>query len=199
MTLEALERVRERNESLARQADPIRTNRRARDTGEGPTPEWQAKTPHEAPQKDQQTDRKNHRRMSNWTMEFRKRNSPFEAHHVETCERFHAYWHAREGHDMRRVSDGVSFDSDLPFCEFAGNMLHLAKSVVGHEQIWQTLELFVIHEKSLEDIGKMFRPTIRDDKILRAHGAAVILLGLNPVADMWGLGPRQRSIDRKAA
>lgn len=199
MTLEALERVRERNESLARQADPIRTNRRARDTGEGPTPEWLRKHEHQKAHTDQKTQASADRKIGQAEIAFNA--GQISQDHFSAAKRLYiVYCGGVLGADVRQDDEmpGTPYDPDYPAREAMNSDIDYIRRVIGSPRVWDVLVRWCVEDEPPGKIGATYcRST--NKSVRKAVAMTLIEEGLDACAWAWGISQHSRSRDRPAA
>ena len=162
-----------------------------------PTKEWLGKFYHQTPGTDQKTDSRAYRRLS--LAEETLKRGDITREQFDASERLHRIFHGANGADVRSDFGGTPYDPDYPAQEAMASDLAHARAVIRLKPMWDALEMFAIEEQPLTAIGRMIRRGVKDHKIARAAGLTVVSIGLDLLADTWGISQHQRSRDRRAA
>lgn len=162
-----------------------------------PTPEWMAKHRHQAAHEDQRTKTTCYRRVS-LAQETLDRGD-ITREQFDAAERFHRIWHGSQGADVRTDFGGTPYDPDYPAQEAMSSDLAYARGKIRLKPMWDALEAFCVFETSLHDIGRQYASGKASRALARASGLTLVSIGLDLLADAWGISQQQRSRDRKAA
>lgn len=162
-----------------------------------PTDEWLEKNHHTPAQEDQKTKARAYRKIS--LIEDLKNREEITPEQYQAGERFHRIWHGAHGADVRMDFGGLPYDPDYPAQEAMASDLRYARSVIRLVHIWRALEMFLIEEKPLTDIHQEVLRKSVSRPIARAAGLTLVSVGLDLLADAWGISQHARDRERADA
>jgi hypothetical protein len=149
-----------------------------------PTTEWLRKHDYEAPQIDQETDRRAWRVVTPFDRLFKR--GELEFFQLRAAEKLETHWRGSQGHDVR-LSDEHSGGSGERL-EYPRSY-HTAMIVAAKRQLlpreWLAILGLLDGGDDLESAGRKWRACGRRE-IARAQGLALVSTGLERLAFLWG-------------
>lgn len=154
-----------------------------------PTPEWLARNRGnvEAPQRDQKVQRHAYRKLS--PFETLARAQDIDDAQFLAAQKLTRHWLGSQGVDVRSENwNGTPGDYEYSRTYHSQQFAEARKAILICAQ-WDALMTMLDESGTPEDIGRTWRGA-KKREIARAHGVALIALGLETLARMWGTRPR---------
>lgn len=151
-----------------------------------PTKEWMRHHEHQKAHTDQKTQATAYRGIA--PAEICHRKGDLSDEQFAASKRFYrAYACSVLGADVREDDElpGAPADPDYPTREAMASDLSYARRMMSN-RVNQVMELFLVAEMDLKDIGRMYMQT-RTDAIARAIGLTYVREGLDICAWAWGI------------